>query len=158
MSADKTVTIGVVETSRVLAESTSGKHVGKELQTRGAGWQERMAVAEQQRDQDQDNLQKNAAKMGPKERFRLELKLRMGSEQLAQMQKLAQLELEAYSEYYQAMLSQTLAGVLDALGKEKEFALILTGPSAQMPFVGRSVDITDEAIKRFDAAFKPDQI
>lgn len=158
MDASKTVTIGVVETSRVLAESKSGKHVGKELQTRGAGWQERMAVAEQQRDQDQDNLGKNSAKMSPKERFKLELKLRMGTEQLGQMQKLAQLELESYSEFYQAMLSQTLAAVLDTLGKEKDFALILTGPSAQMPFVGKTVDITDEAIKRFDAAFKPDQV
>lgn len=158
MEANKSMVIGVVETSRVLAESQSGKFVGGQLQQRGAGWQERMAVAEQQREQDQDNLQKNAAKLAPKERFKLELKIRMGAEQLGQMQKLAQLELEAYSEFYQAMLSQTLAGVLDALGKEKQYALILTGPNAQMPFVGASVDITDEAIKRFDQAFKQDAI
>lgn len=146
--------VGVVETGRVLAESNAGKTVGKELQRRGQKWQEQLAVAEEQLEQDKKKHGEQAEKMAVKDRFKLELQIRMTSEKLTQMQKMAQIELEAYSEYYQASLSQTLAGVLDSLGKEKKYDLILTGPNAQMPFVGQTSDITAEAIKRFDAGFK----
>lgn len=150
--------VGVVDTGRVLAESNAGKTVAKELQRRGQGWQEQLAVTEQQVEQDRSKLKDQGQKLSPKERFVLELKVRLGGEMLSQLQKRAQIELEAYSEFYQAVLSQTLAGVLDILGKEKSYGLILTGPNAQMPFVGDANDITAEAIKRFDANFKMDQI
>ena len=150
--------VGVVDTGRVLAESNAGKTVAKELQRRGQSWQEQLAVTEEQVEQDRKKHKDQSAKMAPKERFSLELKIRLGGETVQQMQKRAQIELEGYSEFYQAVLSQTLAGVLDALGKEQSYSLILTGPNAQMPFVGEKNDITVEAIKRFDAAFKMDQI
>lgn len=150
--------VGVVDTGRVLAESNAGKAVAKELQRRGQSWQEQLAVTEEQVEQDRKKLKEQGQKLAAKERFSLELKARLGSEMLQQLQKRAQIELEAYSEFYQAVLSQTLAGVLDVLGKEKSYGLILTGPNAQMPFVGESNDITLEAIKRFDANFKMEQL
>lgn len=150
--------IGVVDTSRVLAESKSGKAVGEKLQKMNQRWQEQLAVTEQQREQAQGKLKKLDKSSQPSTVFKTQHELRMLELSMRHIQEKAQAELEAWSEFYQTALSQVLAQQIDAVGKAKKLLMVLTGPNAQMPFVASTVDITKDAIAAFDAAFDTDKL
>lgn len=150
--------IGVVDTSRVLAESKSGKAVGEKLQKMNQRWHEQLAVTEQQREQAQAKIKKLDKSSAPSAVFKAQQELRMLELSMRHLQEKAQAELEAWSEFYQTALSQVLAQQIDAVGKAKKLLMVLTGPNAQMPFVASTVDITKDAITAFDSAFDTDKL
>lgn len=150
--------IGVVDTSRVLAESKSGKSVGERLQKMNQRWQEQLALTEQQREQGQAKIKKLTQTSAPSQIFKAQHELRMLELSMRHIQEKAQAELEAWSEFYQTALSQVLAQQIEAVGKAKKLLMVLTGPNAQMPFVATTVDITKDAIEAFDKAFDADKL
>ncbi len=150
--------VGVVDTSRVLAESKSGKSVGEKLQKMNQRWHEQLALTEQQREQAQAKIKKLDKSAQPSQVFKAQHELRMLELAMRHIQEKAQAELEAWSEFYQTALSQVLAQQIEAVGKSKNLMMVLTGPNAQMPFVASAVDITKDAIVAFDGAFDADKI
>jgi len=150
--------VGVVDTSRVLAESKSGKSVGERLQKMNQRWHEQLALSEQQREQAQAKIKKLTQGSQPSQIFKAQHELRMLELSMRHIQEKAQAELEAWSEFYQTALSQVLAQQIEAVGKAKKLLMVLTGPNAQMPFVAQTVDITKDAIEAFDKAFDADKI
>lgn len=151
-------TVGVVDTSRVLAESKSGKAVGERLQKMNQRWHEQLAITEQQREQAQAKLKKLTKESQPSQVFKTQHELRMLELTMRHTQEMAQAELEAWSEFYQTALSQVLAAQLETIGKSKNLSMVLTGPNAQMPFVAATIDITQDAITAFDGAFNVDKL
>lgn len=158
MADAQTNTVGVVDTSRVLAESKSGKAVGERLQKMNQRWHEQLAVTEQQREQAQGKIKKLTKDSNPSQVFKAQHELRMLELTMRHTQEMAQAELEAWSEFYQTALSQVLATQIEAVGKQKNLSMVLTGPNAQMPFVAKSIDITADAIVAFDGAFNADKL
>jgi Skp family chaperone for outer membrane proteins len=150
--------VGVVDTSRVLAESKSGKSVGERLQKMNQRWHEQLALTEQQREQAQAKVKKLTQGSQPSQIFKAQQELRMLELSMRHIQEKAQAELEAWSEFYQTALSQVLAQQIEAVGKAKKLLMVLTGPNAQMPFVAQTVDITKDAIEAFDKAFDADKL
>ena len=150
--------VGVVDTSRVLAESKSGKSVGERLQKMNQRWHEQLALSEQQREQAQAKIKKLTQGSQPSQIFKAQHELRMLELSMRHIQEKAQAELEAWSEFYQTALSQVLAQQIEAVGKAKKLLMVLTGPNAQMPFVAQTVDITKDAIEAFDKAFDADKL
>jgi len=150
--------VGVVDTSRVLAESKSGKAVGERLQKMNQRWHEQLALTEQQREQAQAKIKKLTQGSQPSQIFKAQHELRMLELSMRHIQEKAQAELEAWSEFYQTALSQVLAQQIEAVGKAKKLLMVLTGPNAQMPFVAQTVDITKDAIEAFDKAFDADKL
>ena len=150
--------VGVVDTSRVLAESKSGKSVGEKLRKMNQRWHEQLALTEQQREQAQQKFKKLAQESLPSAIFKAQHELRMLEISMRHIQEKAQAELEAWSEFYQTSLSQVLAQQIEAVGRSKKLLMVLTGPNAQMPFVAETVDITKDAIVAFDGAFDADKL
>jgi Skp family chaperone for outer membrane proteins len=148
------MTIGVVDTNRVLAESKPGAVISGKLQQLSDKWQQQVALAEQRLDDAQNRLSKLTAATPPPTAFKQQHEARMLELALRHTQELAQAELEAYSEYWQAALSQNLAQELDRVGKAKKLSLVVTGPNAQIPYVDTALDVTTDVIAAFNASFK----
>src|SRR3954469_9613925 len=113
------MTIGVVDTNRVLTESKPGAVISGKLQQLSDKWQQQVALAEQRLDDAQGRLNKVTATTPPSTVFKQQHDVRMLELALRHTQELAQAELEGYSEYWQAALSQNLARELETVGKAK---------------------------------------
>jgi outer membrane protein len=150
------MTIGVVDTNRVLAESKPGAVISGKLQQLSDKWQQQVALAEQRLEDVQGRLSKLPAGTPPQTVFKHQHENRMLELALRHTQELAQAELEAYSEFWQAALSQNLAKELDRVGKAKQLSMVVTGPNAQIPYVDATLDVTADVITAFNASFKED--
>ena len=148
--------VGVVDTGRVLSESKAGRVVRQKLQKINQRWQEQAALAEQRLEEARTRLAKVDQKTPPASAFKMQHDVRMMELGLRHLQESAQADLEAHSDFWQASLSQTLAGVIDEVGKKRQLSMVLTGPNAQMPYVAETLDITSEVITQFDKDFKDD--
>src|SRR4051812_12436742 len=111
------MTIGVVDTNRVLAESKPGAVISGKLQQLSDKWQQQVALAEQRLDDARGRLGKLPPSSPPQSVFKQQHEARMLELALRHTQELAQAELEAYSEFWQASLSQALAAELEKVGK-----------------------------------------
>lgn len=145
---------GVVDTGRVLSESKAGRIVSQKLQKINQHWQEQAGLAEQRLDEARGRLSKADDKTSMASLFKMQHEVRMLEMGMRHLQESAQADLEAHSDFWQTSLSQTLAGELDAIGKRLDMSMVLTGPSAQIPFVAPTLDVTKEVIVEFDKAFK----
>ena len=150
------MTIGVVDTNRVLAESKPGTVISGKLQQLSGKWQQQVALAEQRLEDVQGRLSKLTANTPAQTVFKQQHEARMLELALRHTQELAQAELEAYSEFWQAALSQNLAQELDRVGKAKKLSMVVTGPNAQIPYVDSTLDVTADVITAFNASFKED--
>lgn len=147
--------VGIVDTGRVLNESKAGKFVSNKLQELNRSWQEKASLLEQQLIEAKKRLSKDDAKTPLPKLFKHRHEVRMLEMELNHLQQSAQTDLEAHSEFWQTSLSQTLSSELENYGKKLQLSMVLTGPSAQIPFVATTIDITEKIIVEFDKVFKP---
>lgn len=148
--------VGVVDTGRVLSESKAGRIVSQKLQKINQRWQEQAGLSEQRLEEARTRLSKADDKTAMASLFKLQHEVRMLEMGMRHLQESAQADLEAHSDFWQTSLSQTLAGQLEQIGKRLELSMVLTGPSAQVPFVAQTLDVTKDVIVEFDKAFKDD--
>lgn len=148
--------VGVVDTGRVLSESKAGRVVSQKLQKINQRWQEQAGLSEQRLEEARGRLGKADEKTPMASLFKMQHEVRMLEMGLRHLQESAQADLEAHSDFWQTSLSQTLAAELDRIGKRLELSMVLTGPSAQIPFVAQALDVTKDVIADFDKAFKDD--
>lgn len=148
--------VGVVDTGRVLSESKAGRVVSQKLQKINQRWQEQAGLSEQRLEEARTRLSKADDKTAMGSLFKMQHEVRMLEMGMRHLQESAQADLEAHSDFWQTSLSQTLAAELERIGKRLELSMVLTGPSAQIPFVAQTLDVTKDVIVDFDKAFKDD--
>lgn len=145
---------GVVNTSRILAESNSGKTVAKKIQAQTARWQEQLSLAEQRLEDAQKRVEKLDPKTSRGTAFKTQHEVRMLQMGLRHLQESAQADLEAYSEFWQSALSQQIATAIDEVALGKKLAMVVTGPNAQTPYIAPELDISAEVTAVFDRNYR----
>src|SRR5262249_38634584 len=135
---------------RVLARSSAGGAVRGELGRAEAGMQREMEGKRQELDKLRDELEKKGSLMTPDARREkqdlFERKRRDAARQMDDFQK----ELEKKEQALLQRVLQELSGVIDRVGKDRGYYLIVEKRGASVLYASPDADLTDEIIRAYD--------
>ena len=148
--------VGVFNADRIMAESQPGQQalaLFNQLRDQ--------RVAELQVQQDQINtLQQQAISTSPgsPDAIRLQREVENSMLQLERLQQDVQQELGIRQNELTSEITQMIAQVLDVMGEEEGYTLIFNALQSGLVYIGPTLDITDEIIRRVDAMSAPDPL
>ena len=148
--------VGVFNADRVLAESEPGQQalaLFNQLRDQ--------RVAELQVQQDQINVlqqQAIAVTPGSPDAVRLQREVENSMLRLERLQQDVQQELTVRQNELTSEITQMIAQVIDAMGEEEGYTLIFNAIQSGLVYIGPTLDITDEIIRRVDALSAPDPL
>jgi outer membrane protein len=144
------VRIAYIDVSRVLARSAAGVAAREQLEREKAAMQREMDGRRQELEKMREELEKKGALMTAEARREREDQLERKRRDAARLADDFQRELTRKE---QALLQKVLAelqGVIERLGKQKGYALILEKRQAGVVFSAPEADLTDELIRAYD--------
>jgi outer membrane protein len=144
------VKIGVLNTNRVVRESTEGKAFLARIQNKQQAKEAEVKAQQQSILEAQQLLQRQASSLSEEARLRKQQELEQRVRQLNRFKEDAQAELNAYSQEQFANLGNQMMPVINQLAKEEGYSLILEASSGML-YVDPAIDITDKVIARFNA-------
>jgi outer membrane protein len=140
---------------RIFQETAAGKAaVGRintltqKKQTEFQGKQKAMA-------DNQQKLQSSGGVMSDAARGQLEKEIEKQNTELQRFQQDAQAEITELQNEVQAEFVQKVNPIIDAVAKEKGLQIVFNGGDAGFAWADPGLDLTNEVIKRLDAATKP---
>jgi outer membrane protein len=142
--------IGVVDLGRVLAKSAAGVAAREQLEKEKASMQKEVDARKVELEKLKDELDKKRTLLAPdalrEKQDTFDRKRRDATRLVDDLQK----ELEKKE---QKLLQEVLAqvsGVIDRVGREKKYYLIVEKRGASVVFIAPEADITEEVIKAYD--------
>ncbi len=143
--------IGYVDLQRALSETNEGKRAKAKLKKDFDKKQEKLTEKQKQVKKLKESLQSGAAMMtdDAKRKKAIELQKQMADLQQTYMtmqRDLAQKESKATQKIFKKMEK-----ILDKIAKEKGYDLILEKSQSSVLYAKKSMDLTDELIKRYNA-------
>ena len=144
--------IGYIDVQRVLARSSAGVAAREQLEREKAGMQREMEGKRQELEKLRDELEKKGSLMTPDARREkqdlFERKRRDAARQMDDFQK----ELEKKEQALLQRVLQELSGVIDRLGKDKGYYMIVEKRGASVLYASPDADLTDEVINAYNQA------
>jgi outer membrane protein len=144
------VRIAYIDVQRVLARSSAGVAAREQLEREKAGMQREMEGKRQELEKLRDELEKKGplmtadARRDKQELF--ERKRRDAARQMDDYQK----ELEKKEQTLLQRVLQDLSGVIDRVGKERGYYLVVEKRGASVLYASPDADITDDIIRAYD--------
>jgi outer membrane protein len=142
--------IGYIDVQRVLARSSAGVAAREQLEREKAGMQREMEGKRQELEKLRDELEKKGSLMTPDARREkqdlFERKRRDAARQMDDFQK----ELEKKEQALLQRVLQELSGVIDRVGKDKGYYLIVEKRGASVLYASPDADLTDDVIRAYD--------
>ena len=142
--------IAYIDVQRVLARSSAGVAAREQLEREKAGMQREMEGKRQELEKLRDELEKKGSLMtadARREKQELfERKRRDAARQMDDFQK----ELEKKEQTLLQRVLQELSGVIDKVGKERGFYLIVEKRGASVLYASPDADLTDEVVRAYD--------
>jgi outer membrane protein len=142
--------IGYIDVQRVLARSSPGVAAREQLEREKAGMQREMEGKRQELEKLREELEKKGSLMTPDARREkqdlFERRRRDAARQMDDFQK----ELEKKEQALLQRVLQELSGVIDRVGKDKGYYLIVEKRGASVLYASPDADLTDDVIRAYD--------
>jgi outer membrane protein len=148
--APSSLRIAYIDVQRVLARSSAGVAAREQLEREKSAMQKEMDGKRQELEKLRDELEKKGplmtadARRDKQEVF--ERKRRDAARQMDDFQK----ELEKKEQTLLQRVLQELSGVIDKVGKDKGYYMILEKRGASVLYASPDADLTDEVIRAYD--------
>lgn len=142
--------IGVVDVARILAKSAAGVAAREQLEREKATMQKEVDGRRKELEALKDELEKKGPLMTPEVRNQkqdlFDRKRRDATRLVDDFQK----ELEKKEQGLLQKVLQDISGIVDRLGKEKKYYMIVEKRGAAVVYTSPEADITDEVVKAYD--------
>ena len=146
--------IGVINIQAAIANTGEGKKAFGELDKKYAPRRQDLQDQQQSINALQDQLQKQGTTLSDDEQRRLTRELQEKQTRFKRAQDDAQSDFSADSQDVISRIGGKLVKLVDDYARENGYALVIEGNPQQLPiyYVAPQVDLTEEMIKRYDAA------
>jgi outer membrane protein len=147
--------IGFVNFQRVVQESSDGKASSAKIQALNKKKQDEGAQKAQQLKANQDKLQASGSVMSDAARTQLEKEIERQQVEAQRFQQDAQAELNELQQELQADFIKKVTPILQQVATEKGLHALFNAQEAGFAWVDPGLDLTNEVIRKLDAASKP---
>lgn len=144
--------IAVINIQAAIGNSADGKKASADLQKKYESRQRDLQQQQQEIQGLQDQLQKQAATLSDDEQRRLNRKLEDEQKRFKRNQEDFQSDVQAEQQEVIQRIGQKMYRLLNEYGQQNGFALIIES-YPQVPIYFATVDLTEEMIRRYDAAY-----
>lgn len=142
--------IGFIDIQRVLVRSAAGVAAREQLEKEKASMQKEMDGRRQELEKLREELDKKGALMSPDARREREDAIERKRRDATRLADDFQRELGRKEQQLIVKVRQELQGVIDKVGKQKGYYMILDGRNAGVVFWAPEADLTDEIIRAYD--------
>ena len=142
--------IGFIDVQRVLARSASGVAARDQLEREKAGMQREMDGKRKELEALRDELEKKGPLMAADARREKQDQFERRRRDAARLADDFQKELEKKEAQLLQRVLQDLTGVIDKVGKDRGYYLILEKRGASVLYASSDADLTDEVIRAYD--------
>ena len=142
--------IAYIDVQRVLARSSAGVAAREQLEREKAVMQKEMDGKRQELEKLRDELEKKGPLMQPEARREKQETFERKRRDAARMMDDFQKELEKKEQTLLQRVLQELSGVIDKVGKDKGYYMILEKRGASVLYASQDADLTDEVIRAYD--------
>ena len=149
-SAQSVTRIGFLDIQRVLVRSAAGVAALEQLEKDKAQMQKEMDARRVELDKLREELEKKGTLMSPDARREREDTIERKRRDAARLADDFQRELQRKEQQLIVKVRQELQGVIDKVGKQKGYYLILDGRNAGVVYWAAEADLTDEIIRAYD--------
>jgi outer membrane protein len=144
--------IGVISVQAAIGNTAEGKKAATDLQKKFDPRQRDLQQQQQEIQSLQDQLQKQAATLSDEEQRRLSRELEEKQKRLKRNQEDFQADAQAEQQEVVQRLVQKMYRLINEYGQQNGFALIMES-YPQLPVYFAPIDLTEEMIRRYDAAY-----
>src|SRR2546427_1056555 len=149
-ASGSTIRIAYIDVQRVLARSSAGVAAREQLEREKAGMQREMEAKRQELEKLRDELEKKGSLMTADARREKQELFERKRRDAARLMDDFQKELEKKEQTQLQRVLQELSGVIDKVGKERGFYLIVEKRGASVLYASPDADLTDEVIRAYD--------
>ena len=142
--------IAYIDVQRVLARSAAGVAAREQLEREKATMQKEMDAKKVELDKLREDLEKKGALLTPDNRREKQEQFERKRRDAQRLADDFQKELERKESALLQKVLQDLSGVIDQLGREKGYYLIVEKRGAGVIFAAQDADLTDEIIRAYD--------
>lgn len=142
--------IAFVDVQKVLARSVAGVAAREQLERERAGMEKDLGARRAEMDKLREEIEKKGLVLSPEAKREKEETLQRRVRDFRRLAEDMQKELERKEQLATQRMLQELTGVVERLGKEKGFLLIVEKRGAGVIYGASEADITDEIIKVYD--------
>jgi outer membrane protein len=151
-TAPPTTKIGYIDVQRVLARSAAGVAAREQLEKERAGIQKEMDGRRGELEKLRDEIEKKGPLMTADARREKQEQFERKRRDAARAADDFQKELEKKEAALLQKVLQEVGGVIERLGKEKNYYLIVEKRNAGVLYAATEADLTDEVIRAYDQA------
>jgi len=144
--------VGVINIQLAIGNSAEGKKASSDLQKKYEPRQRELQQQQQEIQSLQDQLQKQAATLSDEEQRRLSRELEDKQKRFKRNQEDFQSDVQAEQQEIIQRIGQKMYRLINEYGQQNGFALIMEA-YPQLPVYFATVDLTEEMIRRYDAAY-----
>jgi len=142
--------IGYIDVQRVLARSAAGVAAREQLEREKAGMQREMEGKRKELEALRDELEKKGPLMAADARREKQDQFERRRRDAARLADDFQKELEKKEAQLLQRVLQDLTGVIDKVGKDRGYYLIVEKRGASVLYAAPDADLTDEVIRAYD--------
>jgi outer membrane protein len=143
--------IGVVDFEKILKESSAGKLTQKELSSKGEEFKLKLKNEKDGLDELSKAFEREALVLSPEKKKEKEREFRIRVNDFKKMQKEISKEFKGIEIKLINQMQKDVFQIVDELGKEEGFLLIIERKTAGVIYRPSNVDITDAVIKKYNA-------
>jgi len=140
---------------RIFQETVAGKAAVGRINALTQKKQSEFQAKQKSMADNQQKLQSSGGVMSEAARSQLEKEIEKQNTELQRYQQDAQAEINELQNEVQADFVQKVNPIIDAVAKEKGLQIVFNGGDAGFAWADPGLDLTNEVIKRLDAATKP---
>jgi outer membrane protein len=148
--APTSIKIGYIDVQRVLARSAAGVAAREQLEKERAGIQKEMDGRRQELEKLRDEIEKKGPLMTADARREKQEQFERKRRDAARAADDFQKELEKREATLLQKVLQEMGGVIDRVGKEKSYYMIVEKRNAGVLYATADADLTDEVIRAYD--------
>ncbi len=142
--------IGIINVQKVVMESKAGKEAREAFERDLGNKRAVLRVKEEDLKKLEAALKEQAVKLTPEERRKKEEEFAQGLKELQRLKQDLEDELKKKDRDLSSSMLKEIFEVTQKVGQEKQFTIILqSGP--QIIYRDKTIDITDEVLKRYDS-------
>ncbi len=143
--------IGVVDFEKILKESSAGKLTQKELSEKGEEFKLKLKAEKDELDALSKAFEREALVLSPEKKKEKEREFRIRVNDFKKMQEEFSKEFKRIEIKHINQMQKDVFEIVDILGKEEGFLLIIERKTAGVIYRPSNVDITDAVIKKYNA-------
>jgi len=148
-----TTPIGVIDFEKVFKESSAGKVMQKELKAKHGQLQAKLQAEGKKVDEMSSALESDALVLSAEKKLERQRALRDRSDDLKKMKADSNQDMQLLQNRRMNQIQKDVIGIINKMGKEKGYPLIIEKKIGGVIYASDQVDITDEVIKAYNAIY-----